>query len=404
MRVIGLMSGTSMDGIDAALIDTDGEYHIERIETASISYDKDFKSALKELEREIKIASFEKEPVPHLMQEGRLRNSREILIQESTKLHAHTIEKLLQKFSSSSPSSQKIDLIGYHGQTIYHHPAEKITLQIGDPHYLANQFNIPVIYDFRTQDILHGGQGAPLAPLYHQALMIQRNLNHLVMINCGGIANISIISGKKHKDILGGFDTGPGNVLLDKFVREWTHEKSLMDCDGLFASLGQIDFDFLEILYQKTTQNNYYQKRPPKSLDSQDIIFIPEIINRFSRDSKQNLYNGCATLAAFTALTIVRGIPKGQTEHWVMAGGGAKNPAILDALKSFAPENIKINTANEMGWSTTYMEAELMAWLSVRSFRKLPLTIPQTTGVKVPMTGGQCAYPQHFPLTKEAEL
>jgi anhydro-N-acetylmuramic acid kinase len=377
MRVIGLMSGTSMDGIDAALIDTDGAYHIERFETASLAYDKDFISDLKKAV----ISPFEKS------------ENRAILIKKSTEYHAELISQLLIKLNISSKKSKKIDLIGYHGQTLYHNPAEKITLQIGDAQHLANLYQIPVIHDFRAQDMLHGGQGAPLAPLYHQALMVQKKLNNLVFINCGGIANISIISGKKFEDIQGGFDTGPGNILLDKFVAQWTDGEKIMDKDGQFAALGIINTDFLNILYNKTTHNNFYLKSPPKSLDIQDIIYIEEINQYFSKNNIQNLYNGCATLAVFTAKTIAQSIPS-NFKHCVISGGGAKNPAILKNLKLFLPKDSVLNTADEMGWSTTYMEAELIAWLAVRSLKKLPLSIPQTTGVKIPLTGGQCAYPQ----------
>jgi len=377
MRVIGLMTGTSMDGIDAALIETDGEYHIERLETASLRYETDFKLALKTAEQYINQHS---ETVSQLTE----------ITQQSAEYHIDVINLLLKKLTHP----YHIDLIGYHGQTLYHNPAKKITLQIANPHYLSQQFNLPVIYDFRSADIQNGGQGAPLAPLYHQALMIQKKLDHLVVINCGGISNISIIAGKKYEDILGGFDTGPGNVLLDQFVHNWTNQKYLIDYNGEFASQGKIDFEFLDILYQKTTLNSYYLKPPPKSLDSRDIIYIDNIEQRFPKDNIQNLYDGCATLAAFTAYTLSQSIlDYADIKNIVISGGGAKNPAIIQSLKLFLPEHILLHTADEFGWSTTYMEAELIAWLAVRSIKKLPLSIPQTTGVKFPVTGGQFVYP-----------
>ncbi len=368
MRVIGLMTGTSMDGIDCALIETDGEHHIERLETASLNYDPEFKFALKKAEQ-------------HL-------DDLTEITQQSAQHHAEVINLLLSKLDNP----KDIDLIGYHGQTLYHNPAEKITLQIADAPYLSNLFNIPVIYDFRSEDIRNGGQGAPLGPLYHQALMIQKKLDSLAVINCGGISNITIISGQKYEDVVGGFDTGPGNVLLDQFVRNWTDQKHLIDYNGGFASQGKIDVEFIDVLYQKTTQNNYYLKSPPKSLDSRDIIYILDIDQRFPKDNIQNLYDGCATLAAFTAYTISKSLPQ-NTKNCVISGGGAKNPAIIQSLKVFLPDNTLLHTADEFGWSTTYMEAELIAWLAVRSVKKLPLSIPQTTGVKFPVTGGQCVYP-----------
>ena len=340
MISLGLMSGTSMDGIDASLIETDGEYQIKRLAHESLSY-------------------------------GNL--SQEQILQQTTELHAKLIEKLISQYKN------KIALISYHGQTTLHNPAEKVSIQIGDPQYLANKFNIPVVFNFRQNDIQHGGQGAPLATLYHQALMIQANLDNLAVINIGGIANISILTKNK---IIAGFDTGPGNILLDKFVQ--AHSDKKYDHNGQFAKQGIIDQQLLEILFQETIPG-YYEKNPPKSLDINHIIY-PESLNN------QDLYNGCATLAAFTALTISKNIPQ-NIKNIVLCGGGAKNPAILLALKNYLPKDCVVKTADDMGWSSTYMEAELIAWLAVRSSKRLPLTLPETTGVSEPMTGGEIFYP-----------
>jgi anhydro-N-acetylmuramic acid kinase len=343
MISLGLMSGTSMDGIDASLIETDGESTITRLAHVSLSY-------------------------------GNI--SKTEILEKTTALHGELISQLI-----STHKNYKIDIIGYHGQTTVHNPAEKISIQIGDPQFIANTFNIPVVFNFRQNDLDHGGQGAPLAPLYHQALMIQSKLDNMVMINIGGISNISILTKDK---ILAGFDTGPGNILIDKFVQFKTNHKNLYDKDGEFAKQGKIIPELLELLFKETTKN-YYLKNPPKSLDINNIIY-PEILNTF------DLHDGCATLAAFTAQMIAQNIPD-TIKHIVVSGGGAKNPAILLALKSFLPKETIIKTADDMGWSTTYMEAELMAWLAVRSFKKLPLTTPETTGVKEPVSGGEIFYP-----------
>jgi anhydro-N-acetylmuramic acid kinase len=337
MISLGLMSGTSME--------TDGEFNITRLAQESLSY-------------------------------GNL--SKEQILQQTTALHAELINKLISKHKN-----YKINIIGYHGQTTIHNPAEKISIQLGDPQFIANTFKLPVVFNFRQNDLDHGGQGAPLAPLYHQALMIQSKLDNMAMVNIGGIANISLLTQAK---ILGGFDTGPGNILIDKFVQVKTNHKNLYDKDGEFAAQGKIDNNLLEFLFENTTKPNYYLKNPPKSLDIENIKF-PDKLNNIS------LYDGCATLAAFTAQMIARSIPD-FIKHIVVSGGGAKNPAILLALKSFLPENTIIKTADDMGWSTTYMEAELMAWLAVRSVKKLPLSIPETTGVSEPVTGGEIFYPK----------
>lgn len=331
-----------MDGIDAALIETDGEFNIKLIDSASLSY-------------------------------GQLTPTE--ILEKTTELHAEIISQIIKKHNN-------IDLIGYHGQTTEHTPAQKKSVQIGNPQYLANKFHIPVVFNFRQNDINHGGQGAPLAPMYHHALMIQNKLDNLAVINIGGIANISLLS---HQKILSGFDTGPGNVLLDRFVRHKTNNQFSYDKNGEFAKQGKINAEILKTLFQSTTASQYYEKKPPKSLDIQNIIY-PDILNNL------DLHDGCATLAAFTACTLSQQIPD-FINNIVLCGGGAKNPAIINSLKSYLPANKTIKTADQMGWSTTYMEAELIAWLAVRSVKKLPLTIPETTGVSEPVTGGEIFYP-----------
>ncbi|MDX2164837.1 MAG: anhydro-N-acetylmuramic acid kinase [Gammaproteobacteria bacterium] len=334
------MSGTSMDGIDGALIETDGEFKIKSLANESLSY-------------------------------GNL--SKEEILNKTTALHAELISQILSK-----NKNYKIDIIGYHGQTTYHNPLEKKSVQLGDPQYLANKFNIPVVFNFRQNDLRHGGQGAPLAPLYHHALMTRDNLNNLAVINVGGISNISLLTKDK---ILGGFDSGPGNILIDKFVQKNSDQK--YDRDGKFGLAGKVNQDVINILLD-TTIPGYYEKNPPKSLDIKDIIY-PKILDNL------NLFDGCATLAAFTALTISKNIPN-TIKNIVICGGGAKNSAILSTLKNYLP-NTLIKTADDMGWSNTYMEAELMAWLAVRSVKKLPLSVPETTGVREPVTGGEIFYP-----------
>ncbi len=341
MISLGLMSGTSMDGIDAALVETDGELQIKPLAYESLSY-------------------------------GDL--SKDEILKQTAKLHVALIEKILTK------NKLKIDVIGYHGQTTYHNPAEKKSIQIGNPQFIADKFNIPVVFNFRQNDMNHGGQGAPLAPLYHQALMMRDKLDYLAVINIGGIANISILTKDK---ILGGFDTGPGNVLIDKFIQKYSDKK--YDQDGKFGLQGTVNQNVIKILFE--SNQSYYEKTPPKSLDIKDILY-PEILNTLS------LNDGCATLAAFTALTISKSIPA-PIKNIVLCGGGAKNPVTLNALRNYLPD-CTIKTADDMGWSTTYMEAELFAWLAVRSMKKLPLSIPETTGVAKPVTGGEIFYPENL--------
>ena len=365
MLAIGLMSGTSMDGVDAALLDTDGEYAIERLAECSIDYDPIFKSALKQQTRE---------------------SINPDIIKQSTQYHADAIKLILHKFKSHNINHNNISIIGYHGQTIYHNAHEKISLQIGDPQYLADLFSIPVIFNFRQNDMLHGGQGAPLAPLYHHALMIQKNLDNLAIINIGGIANISVLT---HDKILAGFDTGPGNILIDRFVSDKTNQQYAYDNNGEWAQHGIIHTHFLEKLYQDNRQ--YFSAPPPKSLDINHIIspdLYHEILNQLS------LVDGCATLTAFTAMTISHVINK-HIKNIILCGGGTKNLFLVQALKHYLPTHL-IQTADEIQWNSTYMEAELFAWLAVRSVKKLPLSRPETTGVDYPVTGGDLFLPKNF--------
>ena len=361
-RSIGLMSGTSMDGIDAVLMETDGKELINPIASLSLQYKPKFQLALQEEELAVKAA---KKDIASLD-----------IAKKSTELHAELVKNILKK---ANLTPQDIDVIGYHGQALYHNPSEGITIQIGDGQLLSNLTGITVVNDFRSNDIANGGQGAPLAPLYHHALAMKSKYFPVVIVNCGGIANITII---RDKNKIEGFDTGPGNNLLDRYIRNKTNNVEFMDFNGKYGLKGIVN----KIALQKLTDQlkPYLDTPPPKSLDTGDLQLVQKIDNLSINDA-------CATLANFTAKCIVDSVKSDIPNKWILAGGGWNNPTILKYLKQYLNEKIDavdIKTASEIGWDSTYMEAEIFAYLAVRSLYNLPISLPEVTGATTPGFAG----------------
>lgn len=416
------MSGTSMDGIDCALLETDGTSNlIKEVGNTSISYTPQFKTLLKATEYAIRkcggnlidtknlypqiieeylinVLQFNNDHVSAKMAE--LHNylkestdnnsiiSLDSIVQHSTLLHVHAIHKLLQH---TGYLAKQIDVVGYHGQTFFHQPSQKISIILGDGQQLADLVEITVVNDFRSNDIAAGGQGAPLAPIYHQALAIRDNKIPCVIVNCGGIANVTIINNNNELDLIG-FDTGPGNALIDSVVRQRTQGHQYMDTDGNYAKSGKINLDVLAALYNKSIikdGENYFDLKPPKSLDYGDIKFISEL-------NSLSLEDACATLAAFTADSIIQSVKKLNipiSNQWILAGGGWNNPAILQQLNErlikLLGKRITVVKADDMGWNSQAMEAQIFAFLAVRSLQNKPLSVPGTTNVPIPLSGGK---------------
>lgn len=370
-KSIGLMSGTSMDGVDATLIETDGEKIINPLYNVTIEYDPNFKLELREAEKIVVSAK---------------RNiASEKTIQKSTNYHADAVHKLIKK---AGISSKDVDLIGYHGQSLYHNPRQKISIQIGDGQLLSNLSSIPVVNDFRIQDVLNGGQGAPLAPIYHRALVIKNNLLPAAFVNCGGIANISIILGEQEDDVIG-YDTGPGNALIDRYIRIKTNNTEFMDKDGQYGRKGNIcDEVFTELT---SSFSSYLTMSYPKSLDPSDLVLPSKIFNL-------SIYDACATLEKFTAFCVVNNIPDNFLPlNWILVGGGWNNPVILKHIKEYLyskSRRIKLLNADQIGSNSTYIEAEIFAFLAVRSVRQLPISLPSVTGVNFPCKGGTLYLPR----------
>jgi anhydro-N-acetylmuramic acid kinase len=286
-----------------------------------------------------------------------------------TQAHAQAVTALLDK---AGLAADHVSLIGFHGQTILHRPHLHWTWQIGDGALLARLTGIDVINDFRSTDVKAGGQGAPLMPLYHAALVRKSGLAEpLVVVNIGGVAQVTYIKG----DAVLAFDTGPGNAPIDDWMQR--HSGKPVDEDGAFAATGKVDDGAMA----KMLDHSYFDRAPPKSLDRMD--FGMEAVEALSPA------DGAATLTAFTAASLARGRQhfSEPAATWIVSGGGRHNTTLMAMLK--ARVNAPVLKAEDAGWDGDALEAQGFAYLAVRSKKGLPLSLPTTTGVKQPMTGGK---------------
>lgn len=369
---LGLMSGTSMDGIDAALIRTDGE----RVEAfgawASRPYDGAMRARLRNamvLAAKLGAAA---RVAPEILALGR----------DLTELHKNLVDSLL---AEAGVDREEVTVIGFHGQTLWHRPEQRLTLQIGDGGWLARALDIDVVYDFRSADVAAGGQGAPFVPLYHQGLA--RDLESgkagmagpLAVLNIGGIANVTWLDLRRDPmgDGIVAFDTGPGNALID----DWCTRKigAAMDRDGTLAARGRANAPALAALMRAPQ----IHAAPPKSLDRQDFDLGP--VAMLSPE------DGAATLAAFTAASVAASIAHlpARPVRWIICGGGRHNLVLMAMLRREL--GVSVSSAEEAGWRGDMLEAEAFAFLAVRSLRGLPLSLPSTTGAPSPLTGGVLA-------------
>ncbi|MGH7112591.1 MAG: anhydro-N-acetylmuramic acid kinase, partial [Stellaceae bacterium] len=289
---------------------------------------------------------------------------------ELTRLHAEAIAVFLSRHPGPT-----IDLVGFHGHTILHRPAERRTWQIGDGARLAQFVGIDVVGDFRTADVAAGGEGAPLAPLYHAALAASL-AKPLAVLNIGGVANLTWI-GREGAVIA--FDTGPGNALIDDWVRR--HTGVAADFDGALARAGRAS----QAHVAGFLDHPFFARKPPKSLDRDDFrAVMPEGLAPA---------DGAATLTEMTAAAVaasLRHLPAPPRE-WLVCGGGRRNPALMDVLarRLAAP----VRPVEAIGWDGDALEAQAFAYLAVRSARGLPLSLPTTTGAPRPICGGRLFRP-----------
>ncbi|MFC3713789.1 anhydro-N-acetylmuramic acid kinase [Sphingoaurantiacus capsulatus] len=363
---VGLMSGTSMDGVDAALIETDGETIVRPIEHHSQPYDEAMRAKLR---RAMELALAMDAPAAH----------KEIdrIALDLTVAHDEAVEALLEK---AGVAPDDVDVIGFHGQTVAHRPDRRWTWQIGDGALLSKLSGVTVVDDFRSADVAAGGQGAPLVPVFHRALVEPlREVPGLgcrqavAVLNLGGVGNITWF-GSRDDDMIA-FDTGPGNALIDDWVREQgglTHDEG-----GALALSGKVD----EARLAAMCELPWFAAPPPKSLDRND----------FSIAGVKGLClaDGAATLAAFTAESVRIGlghVPE-PTARLLVAGGGRHNAALMTMLRQRL--NMPVDPVEAVGWDGDMLEAQAFAYLAVRVLDGKPTSFPTTTGVPQPIGGGR---------------
>jgi len=368
MRVLGFMTGTSLDAVDMAVIETDGR----RIEAFGPAGERKLTDATRDVILEATrqaLAWPRGAPEPAIF-----RHAAEMVAEE----HFAAGEIFLAEQGLSWPD---LDLIGMHGQTVLHERpkdgAPGRTVQLGDGALLSKLSGRPVAFDFRTADVAAGGEGAPLAPVYHLARARASGLQApLAVLNVGGVANVTFWSGD---DEIAAFDTGPGNGMIDLLVQG--RGAGRFDAGGKYASVGRAD----EGVVRALLAHPYFQAPPPKSLDRYDFSLEPL--------EALQLEDAAATLVAFTAEAVKLGFEMmGQSPtEVIVCGGGRHNPEIMKALSARLPMPVK--TAEDHGWRGDAIEAEAFAFLAARAHQGLPISFPKTTGVGAPMTGGRIVRP-----------
>lgn len=363
LRSIGLMSGTSMDGIDVAMIETDGARIAMRGPSMTFPYDTKMRDLL------VRAIAQARGIEERRQRPGILGEVERML----TEQHAHAVSAFLNKHGIAR---ETVDVIGFHGQTVFHSSEARITVQLGDGPLLADLTQVPVVYDLRARDMELGGQGAPLVPVYHRAILEGVGSLPVALVNVGGVANVTWIDADGE---LMAFDTGPGNALIDDWMA--AHAGLTHDEDGALAAAGRVD----EETVRRFCEQAYFKAPAPKSLDR----------NAFSPDTVAWMAprDGAATLTAITAETIARSqahmpAPPGL---WIISGGGRKNPTLMRMLSERI--EAEVVSAELAGFDGDSIEAEAWAFLAVRSLKGLPITFPGTTGVPAPACGGVWAAP-----------
>ena len=367
---IGLMSGTSMDGVDLSIITSDGYCEFSNILDDYYEYDKNLQDQLVRLRDLI------------LTKKDLLQNSQKLrdLERNLTLFHAAAINQSLKKFRDP------IDIVGFHGQTIFHSPQEKTTNQLGDGKLLSQIIKKKVIYNFRQADIQNNGQGAPLTPIFHYILSKKFNENNNVkfpmgFLNIGGIANVTkvINNSENFKKNLFAFDVGPGNCLIDEWVRNNSNKK--FDKNGELAKAGKIDQLILNQAIDNFKINTYSQSLDIKNFD---VSFARGL----------SLEDGCATITDFTAYLIAQGlkhISQKKNILFLVCGGGRKNSNLISRLKNYISneKNITLEIIDNYNLKGDYIESQAFAFLAIRSFLNLPISFSSTTGCKKFTVGGK---------------
>ena len=369
---IGLMSGTSMDGVDVSLIRSDGFNQFINILDEYFEYNESLHQQLIEL-RNLIIN------INDLKQYSSRLNELE---REITVFHSKIVSELSLKYQD------EIDFVGFHGQTIFHNPEQKISKQLGDGRLMSQLIKKKVIYDFRQEDIANKGQGAPLTPIFHNLLSKKINVKHQInfpicFLNIGGISNITKIikNDEKLEENLEAFDSGPGNCMIDEWVRK--NSKNNFDENGSIAKSGKINQLILNQVIDNFKIDNF-----DKSLDVKDFDIS------FARGL--SLEDGCATITNFTAYLIAKGIEHANGNNvkpikYLTCGGGRKNDFLIQSIKDYLlqKKNISLNSIDDYNLNGDYIESQAFGYLAIRSFLNLPISYPKTTGCELPTVGGK---------------
>lgn len=358
LLALGLMSGTSLDGIDAALVHTDGHSVVRQGRSLTVAYDPEMRARIR----------------------GTLGGRGDVAAvqRELTLAHGAAVADLLKL---AGITADAVDVIGFHGHTIVHRPDESLTWQIGDGALLAEITGADVVCDFRSRDIGAGGQGAPLASLYHAALSTDLT-RPVAVLNLGGVGNVTWLGAR---GAIRAFDTGPGCALLDDWAKRHTGRD--FDADGALARGGAVH----EAILARLLEHPYFGRPPPKSLDREDFAGAAEGLSAI---------DGAATLAAFTAAAVRRSLdhlPE-PPRRWLVTGGGRHNPVMMANLARTL--SAPVDPVEAVGWDGDAMEAQAFAYLAVRALRGFAITLPATTGAPRPMTGG--ALHRHGVIAEES--
>ncbi len=357
-RAIGVISGTSMDGIDVALVETDGDAQVRALGGRTYAYEPSLKAALLDLIAAPEIA---------------LTDPLVALERAVTDAHVEAVMRFAQDTGTALDS---LDCIGFHGQTVLHRPQRRFTRQLLDGQRAATRLGRPVVFRFRQADVAAGGQGAPLVPLYHRALVARLD-QPIMVLNLGGVANVTYVDG----ETVIAFDTGPASALIDDFVRR--RRGMAFDADGALAASGTVDRAVLRTLLD----NPYFALPPPKSLDRNDFHRRAAIVDALG-DA-----DGAATLSAFTVESVAIALQHAPRppRRWLVAGGGRLNRTLMAGLRHRL--GVPVDPVDNVGWQGDFTEAECFGYLAVRSQLGLPLSLPTTTGAPHAMTGGETACP-----------
>ena len=369
---IGLMSGTSMDGVDVSLIRSDGINQFINVLDEYFEYNESLQQQLIELRNLISNINDLK------LYSSRLNE----LEREMTLFHSKIVIDI------SSKHQDEVDFVGFHGQTIFHNPEQKISKQLGDGKLMSQLVKKKIIYNFRQEDMINKGQGAPLTPIFHNLLSKKINENHQIdfpicFLNIGGISNITKIIKKDEKleDNIEAFDSGPGNCMIDEWVRK--NSKNNFDENGSIAKSGKID----QLILSQAI-DNFQIDTFDKSLDVKnfDISFVRGL----------SLEDGCATITNFTAYLIAKGIEHSNGNNikpikYLICGGGRRNTFLIQSIKVYLShkQNISLNSIDDYSLNGDYIESQAFGYLSIRSFLNLPISYPKTTGCKTPTVGGE---------------